>query len=448
MKSATLAGGAFATVLVLLVLAANHRAVERNVDTRAASTATSPSPASTEEGNHGFIYGRVTRDNGTAYEGRLRFGGDQEAFWGDYFNGFKAKNQWATHAPLERLTEKRRAIRIFGFEISLGKPQLDLGRPLMARFGDIARVEARGRDLRVTLKSGTVFLLDRFAADDFADGLRVWDARRGVVDLDEWRIRSIELLPTARLETAPDRLHGTVRTGHGDFTGFIQWNRQEGVGTDELVGHAADAELRLRFNTIRSITRQSAESSRVTLRDGREIVLSGTRELGHGHRGIYVDDRRYGRVLVSWDAFEGIEFSAGGSGPAYDDFPPGRPLTGNVITRAGRRLTGRLVYDLDESETTETLDAPCNGVDYTIPFGLIASIALVGLEDLGVQRARVTLHHGEELPLERTGDLGEGNAGILIWGDGGERPEYVQWTDVAQVDLDRPPVMYPPLARH
>jgi hypothetical protein len=27
---------------------------------------------------------------------------------------------------------------------------------------------------------------------------------------------------------------------------------------------------------------------------------------------------------------------------------------------------------LDESETTETLDAPSQGVDYTIPFGLIA----------------------------------------------------------------------------
>jgi len=36
----------------------------------------------------------------------------------------------------------------------------------------------------------------------------------------------------------------------------------------------------------------------------------------------------------------------------------GRPLTGKVITRSGRRLAGRLVYDLDESETTETLDAP------------------------------------------------------------------------------------------
>ena len=125
--------------------------------------------------------------------------------------------------------------------------------------------------------------------------------------------------------------------------------------------------------------------------------------------------------------------------------PTGRPLTGSITTRAGRRLAGRLVYDLDESETTETLGAPFRGADYTIPIGLIASIAPVGREERGAQRARVTLHDGEELQLERTGDLGEGNAGMLIFVDGGERPEYVQWTDVEQVDFDRPPVMYPPL---
>ena len=28
-------------------------------------------------------------------------------------------------------------------------------------------------------------------------------------------------------------------------------------------------------------------------------LLSGTPEVGHGNRGVYVDDRRYGRVLVS-----------------------------------------------------------------------------------------------------------------------------------------------------
>ncbi|HYG61905.1 MAG TPA: hypothetical protein VEL74_04950, partial [Thermoanaerobaculia bacterium] len=135
------------------------------------------------------------------------------------------------------------------------------------------------------------------------------------------------------------------------------------------------------------------------------------------------------------------------SGPAYGDFAPGRPLTGSVTTRDGRRLAGRLVYDLDESETTETLDAPSQGVDYTIPFGLIASIVLPGGEERGAQPVRVTLHDGEELRLERAGDFGEGNAGLLIFVDGRERPEYVPWTEVGQVDFARPPVMYPPLSR-
>jgi hypothetical protein len=168
-------------------------------------------------------------------------------------------------------------------------------------------------------------------------------------------------------------------------------------------------------------------------------VLSDTPEVGHGNLGIYVDDGRYGRVLISWDAFERLDFSPGASGPAYGDFPTGRPLTGSVTTRAGRRLAGRLVYDLDESETTETLDAPANGVDYTIPFGLVASIVLPGREE----RARVMLHDGEELQLERAGDLGAGNAGMLIFVDGSQRPEYVLWTDVEHIDISRPPSMYP-----
>ncbi len=446
MKRATIAGGALAIVLVLLVLATGRRDREQDVDPGVATVpaALPPTAAAASEAQQGFLYGRITTDDGATYQGRLRWGGDEEAFWGDYFNGFKDENPWVPHAPPEQLKE-RRSIKIFGVQIVSQERQIDLGRPFMGRFGDIARIEARGRDFRVTLKSGTVFDLDRFSSDDLADGVRVWDPRRGVVDFDEWRIRSIELLPTARLDAAPDRLHGTVRTRGGDFTGFVQWNRNECVGTDELDGYTADGELNLRFDIIGAIARNSRDSSLVTLLDGREIVLSGTREVGQGNLGIYVDDRRYGRVLISWDAFERVDFSPGGSGPAFGDFPPGRPLTGSVTTRAGRRLAGRLVYDLDESETTETLDAPSEGVNYTIPFGLIASIFPSGREERGAQRARVILHSGEELQLERTGDLGEGNAGMLIFVDPSERPEYVLWADVEWVDFDRPPAMYPPL---
>jgi len=445
MKRAMIAGGVFATVLVLLALAAGRRAREQDVDpAAAASPAIDPSTAAAvtataAAAHQGFLYGRIHTVVGATYEGRLRWGGDEEAFWGDYFNGFKDENPWAAHVPLERLPTERRPIEILGFEIAHRERPIDLGRFFMARFGDIARIEARGfDDVRVTLKSGTVFDLDRLSASDFDDGVRVWDGRRGVVDLDSRLIRTIELLPTARLDAAPDRLHGTVRVRQGEFTGFVQWHREACVGSDELDGDTAGGELGLRFDAIRSIARRSRDSALVTLLDGSEIVLSGTREVGHGNRGVYVDDRRYGRVLVSWDAFERIDFSPGGSGPAHGDFPPGRPLTGSVTTRAGRRLAGRLVYDLDESETTETLDAPSQGVDYTIPFGLIASIVVPGREERGARRASVTLQSGEELQLELTGDLGPGNAGVLIFVDGGQRPEYVPWTEVEQVDFDGP----------
>lgn len=448
-----MARGAFFTVLVLLALAAAHRGLEREGDPTAGTSPVMTSPAmtstaATEEAHQGFLYGRVITVGGVTYEGRLRWGGDEEAFWGHYFNGFKDENPWAAHVLPEQLEEVR-PIEIFGVEIAQRERPIDLGRPFMARFGDIARIEARGHDVRVTLKSGTVFDLDRLSASDFDDGVRVWDGSRGVVDLEPRWIRTIELLAAAQPGAGPRPLHGTVRTRRGDFTGFIQWNRKECVGPDELDGRSAESELGLRFDTIRSIARRSRESSLVTLLDGREIVLSGGREVGQGNRGIYVDDRRYGRVLISWDAFERVDFAAdgsgaagsgpGGKGPAYSDFPPGRPLTGSVTTRPGRRLAGRLVYDLDESETTETLDAPSQGVDYTIPFGLIAAIVPRSREETGARRARVTLHSGEELQLELAGDLGEGHAGMLIFVGSRQRPEYVAWSDVERIDLDPPP---------
>jgi hypothetical protein len=442
MTRATIAGGTFAILCGLAIV--GYLALEPNVDLAApTSTAITPSTAAAEA-HPSFLYGRITLVGGATYEGRLRWGRDQEAFWGDYFNGVKDENPWAAHVPPEQLRKEPRPIKIFGIEIARREEQIELGRPFMARFGDIARIELVGRDVRVTLKSGTVFNLDYYAFNDIDDGVRVWDGRQGVLDLKPRQIATIDLLPDTREGAVPHRLHGTVHTQQGDFTGFIQWNRNIGVGDDELDGLAADGNLSLRFDTIRSIARHSGNSSLVTLLDGREIVLSDTAEAGNGNLGIYVDDPRYGRVLVSWAAFERVDFSPSDSGPAYGDFPSGRPLTGRVTTRDGRRLVGRLVYDLDESETTETLDAPSQGVDYTIPFGLIGSIVLPGSEESGAGHAKVTLHNGEELQLERTGDLGEGNAGMLVFVDGSQGPEYVLWTDIAQVDFDRPPSMYPP----
>ena len=445
MTKGRIPGGAAALLLLALVAALGLAAARLLRDPGVGPGAAAPpavprSPATSAAALKGFLYGRVTTGSGAAYEGRLRFGGDEEAFWGDYFNGFKEENPWAAEVPPERLTESR-PVTVLGVEITRRERKPNLGRPFMARFGDIRRVAPSGRELLVTLKSGTEFVLNRFDADDFADGVRVWDDRHGVVDLGERRIRAIDLLPTADLAAAPARLHGTVGTPQGSFTGFVQWDRQSGIGSDELQGRTAGGELSLRFDAIRTISRDSADSALVTLRDGGEFALSGSRAVGRGNRGVYVDDRRYGRVLVSWQAFEQLDFSeADGSGPAYDDFPPGQPLSGTVTTRSGSRLTGRLVFDLDESETTETLDAPAGGIDYTIPFGLVASVALPGQDGCGDggRHAGVTLHGGETLELECAGDLGEGNAGMLIFEGGGESAEYVRWGDVERVEFERP----------
>lgn len=437
--------------IVIVLLAAGYRVLERGLAPAPPAPASPPLMAA----HPSFLYGRVTTVGGTTYEGRLRFGGDEEALWSHYFNGVRKGNPWAVLVPRERPSESRREVRLFGLRLSRREPSVDLRRPLMVRFGDIVRIDAVGDgvralleqgiryapELRVTLKSGTVVVLDRFSADDFADGVRIWDETHGVVDLDEGRIRTIEFLPSPKRGEVPDRLYGTVRTRQGSFTGFVQWDRREALSHDTLVARTADGSLRLAFGDLRAVERHGAVGVLVTLHNGREIAFSGTGPDGRGYRDLYVDDPRYGRVLVSWEAFERVDFGPSGSGLAYDDFPPGGPLTGRVTTRDGRRLVGRLVYDLDESETTETLDAPFQGVDYTIPFALIASVEIPERE----AHARVMLHSGEQLLLERAGDVGAENAGLLIFAEGRERPEYVSWADVARVDFDQPMTTYPPV---
>ena len=405
------------------------------------SSATSPrtsdaSTASAADGGSGLLYGRITTD-GATYEGRLRWGGDQEASLGDYFDGTKSTNPWADYAPVKPSERERLKIEVFGFAFG-GPDRSHLKRRFLARFGDIARIVRGFKDVQVTLNSGTVVTLDRFEAGDIDDGVRVWDRSRGQVDVDDGEIRTIEFLPTAPLAGAPGRLHGVVRTAQGDFTGFIGWDQYDGVGTDTLDGRTDDGEQHVRYDSIRSIARASRDSALVTLHDGREMVLSKTRESGRGHRGIYVDDTRYGRVLISWDTFERVDFTPGGAAPSYGDFAPGRPLSGSVTTRDGRRLAGRLVYDFDESETTETLDVSLKGVDYGIPLGMIASIVPSAREGGTGATGRVILRAGEALPVEPSGDVAAGNAGMLVFVEGRERPEHVPWADVAQIDFDGP----------
>src|SRR5688572_31667368 len=80
MSKATIAAGAFVTVLILLVLVLVIRgpALERDVEPAvAASPAVAPSAAEHAEVQQGFLYGRIAAGDAT-YEGRLRWGRSEE----------------------------------------------------------------------------------------------------------------------------------------------------------------------------------------------------------------------------------------------------------------------------------------------------------------------------------------------------------------------------------
>ncbi len=173
MASSRIGGGVVTMLLVVLVLGVGRWVVAQASDGVVESTEEVQEDHAGAQSigaeSSGLLYGRVTLRSGIVHEGRLRFGGDEEALWSNQFNGFKEVNPWVELVPDDLRPTDRRALKLFGLELAGRDVPRDLGRPFMSRFGDITRIDARGRDLRVTLKSGTEFSLDRFAADAHAD---------------------------------------------------------------------------------------------------------------------------------------------------------------------------------------------------------------------------------------------------------------------------------------
>jgi hypothetical protein len=381
----------------------------------------------------GFLYGRITTHSGSVYEGRLRWD-KEEAFWGDFFNADKSDLPYLKYLPRE---ERRRpkSVKVFGIPIGIHWGGEDNGgRQFAARFGDLRRIEAgRGDDATVIFKSGARYEVSGGSNDlDDDTEITVWDRGASEIRVRWKEIRTVDFLPApAGLAVPVFRLRGTVHTEGGTFRGYIQWDKEECLSSDELDGETRDGKVSLKMGDIRSIERRSRRSSEVVLRDGRTLVLDGTNDVDSSNRGIYVSDSRLGRVLVSWDVFRRVDFDPpGDSGPAYTDFHPGRPLFGKVTTGQGA-YRGRLVYDVDETETLETLDGQRRDVEYSIPFVRIAFLL-----PEKTNSSRVVLRNGQELKLEDSADVGRDNAGVLVFERGQKSPRYISWKDVRRIDFE------------
>lgn len=383
--------------------------------------------------NSGFLYGKVTTKGGSEFVGRLRWG-TEEASWGDFFNSSKTDRGIPDEAKRNVRREKREeGIRIFGYRIGIRSKDVAENRLFKARFGDIDTIEPRGKDrARVTMRSGEVFNIDG-GSNDIGATINIWDESVGRAEVKWTTIRRIEFMDTPRNLDVGNvfRLHGRVHTVLGDFEGFIQWDQDECLSIDKLDGETSEADLSLRMGRLRSIERRSSRSSKVVLDDGREFVLDDSNDVDSGNRGIYVDDKRYGRVLVQWDAFRKVDFTKPkNSGPSYSKYDNQRELRGKVFLADGTTAEGRIHYDLDEASSWEILDGNRQDVEYSIPFALIAKITP------DISGSKITLRSGEELTLEDAVDVGKGNDGLLVVNDRG-RMTYVRWDDLDWVEFTR-----------
>ena len=282
------------------------------------------------------------------------------------------------------------------------------------------------------MRDGTEVHVEGSANDVSAD-IVIDDDSLGEVSVPWKRIDTIEFAATpSSAEPKGFRIHGTVETSEGTFEGFIQWDSEECLSYDKIDGEDDDINVSLDFGKIRSIARHTRNSSKVVLKDGREMILDGTNDVDDDIRGILVEDERFGRVEVDWDAFRKATFSdAGGSGRPYSYYGKGGGLSGTVETLSGGSHSGRIVYDLDEAYAWEMLDGDDDDIQYSIPMGMIKTI-----EPRGSDSANITLRNGEKLRLEDSQDVSDSNDGIVVVKGGGDEKVLIKWDDLERLTFD------------
>lgn len=379
--------------------------------------------------NSGFLYGTVDTESGNSYTGFLRWG-TEEAFWDDHFNSTKDDREYARKGSTDEAD--RKSIEIFGVTIGFRGHDWHGSRVLTLRYGDIREIEpSRSDRARVTLKNGRVLELDG-GSNDMGASVTVLDASLGEVKL-RWREIERIVFSAAPEGAAPPatRLYGKVQTRAGDFHGHVQWDLQECLSTDELDGESEDGDVSIEMGRIKAIEKRNRDGAYVELRDGRRLLLEDTNDVDHSIDGIFVEDARFGRVELDWDTFERVDFEVpDSSGRGYDDYRPARELTGKVTDEDGAVHTGRIVYDLDESESWEMLQGDMDDVEYNIPLDMVESI-----EPSSHDSSLVVLKNGQKLELEDTQDVSDSNDGVLVISADGDET-YISWRDVKLVEFD------------
>lgn len=390
--------------------------------------------------DEGFMYGKITTIDNKTFEGPIRWG-KEEVLWVDLFNAAKLVNKNLDYLSrsdiryLENLRNERNynwTERWIGRWVSNDNHEQDFTHQFVCQFGEIKSIKPSWRDRAdLVMQNGDKIEVGGEGYNDIGGEILILDTELGEVSMDWGRIELIEFKKTpSRLDNKfAEVLYGTVESANGTFTGFIAWDNDERLLSDKLDGRSEDGKVSIEFSKIKSI-KQSWDEAHVELASGRKLEVCCTNDVNNENRGIVVDDEKVGKVLIPWKAFDRVTFSRPASMKGYDAFAAQKELSGSVLTRDGRTLSGKIIYDLDESHGYEMLQGKVNRTEYFIPFHQISMIA-----PSGRYGADLKLRNGNKISLEEGQDVSDLHQGVLVF-SGKTEPVYVRWEEVKEIKFN------------
>lgn len=388
--------------------------------------------------DQGFIYGTVTTIDNKSYKGAIRWG-KEEVFWSDMFNASKIENEnlrYLTREERDYLDERKSngwsSSNVINVSWSDWDYDNDHVHQFATAFGNLRSLEVISRSrIAVTLQNGDEIEVDGDGYNDIGTKVNVFDEELGIIEIPWSRIDKIdfEKTPNRLNEKFGTPLYGVVKSDVGSFTGYIQWDHDERVGSDKLDGDTDDGDVSIAFDKIERIERLGYSRSIVLLKSGRELELRGSNDVNSENRGIIVTIPGVGRVDIPWKSFDAVVFSdAPASGSSYDDYKKQVRLMGKVTVTNGDIHEGEIVYDLDEQFSFEVLNGKDEEVEYEIDFDQISQI-----EPKNYNYTSVKLKNGTKLLLGDSQDVTDENDGILVMKSG--NPVYIPWDKIAQIDF-------------
>jgi hypothetical protein len=389
--------------------------------------------------DQGYIYARVTTTDNQEYLGPIRWG-KEEVLWTDLFNAAKPENdnlRYLSREEVRSLEDRRNGRSDWGDRfvnwVSHEWSDRDFTHQFVCQFGEIKSIRPTWRDkAEIELRNGTKVEVDGEGYNDLGGFVRVLDKELGQIDVNWRNIEKIDFMttPSTLKEKFAEGLYGTVKSSRGSFTGFIAWDNDERLLIDKLDGETSDGKVSIEFSKIASIE-QSWNEATVELQSGRKLIICCSNDVNRENRGIIVDDPSVGKIEIPWKEFEKVSFSRPGNMRGYDAFKTQKEIEGTVVTKEGKSLTGKIIYDLDEEYDYEVLQGKDDDVEYFIPFRNIKRI-----KPSGWRGATIELANGRSVSLEESQDVSELHQGLLVFNNGKSDPSYVRWEDIEEIKIN------------